>query len=152
MSVHERLAALGIEVPALSKPVAAYVPAVISGNLCYASGQTPTVNGVLQFKGKLGRDVSLEEGCQAARLAALNCVAELQGAVGSLERVKRIVKVNGYVASAEGFGEQPKVVNGASELLEAVFGERGKHARAAVGVAELPFGAPVEIELIAEVE
>ena len=146
-----RLAELGIVIPQLPPPVAVYVPAVRTGRIVYASGQTPTVDGVLQAKGKLGEGVTVEEGARAARLAALNCLAEIRGLLGSLDAVSRVVRVTGFVASAPGFGEQPYVINGASELMEQVFGDAGRHARSAIGVAELPFGAPVEVELIVEV-
>ncbi len=151
-SVSENLKKMGITVPIAPAPVAAYLPARRTGNLVYASGQTPTVEGKLLWCGKVGSDLTVEEGYSAARLAALNCLAELEAALGSLDRVDKIVKVNGYVNSAEGFGEQPKVVNGASELLEALFGEAGRHARTSIGVSALPGGAPVEIELIVEVK
>jgi len=151
MSAERRLADLGITVPTLPPPVASYVPAVRTGRLVFASGQTPTIGGVLQVRGKLGDGVSVEEGHRAARLAALNCLAEVRGLLGSLDAVSRVVRLTGYVASAPGFGEQPAVVNGASQLIEEVFGDAGRHARSAIGVAELPFGAPVEIELIVEV-
>lgn len=151
-SFEARVRELGIEVPTLPPPVAAYVPAARTGNLVYASGQTPTIDGVLQVRGKLGADLTVEEGQAAARLAALNCVAEVRGSLGSLDTVVRIVRLTGYVASAPGFGDQPAVMNGASRLLEEIFGEAGRHARSAVGVAELPGGAPVEVELIVEVE
>jgi len=151
MSAERRLADLGITVPTLPPPVAAYVPAVRTGRIVYASGQTPTIDGVLQVRGKLGDGVSVEEGRGAARLAALNCLAEVRGLLGSLDDVSRVVRLTGYVASAPGFGEQPAVMNGASQLIEEVFGEAGRHARSAIGVAELPFGAPVEVELIIEV-
>lgn len=151
MSAERRLADLGITVPTLPPPVASYVPAVRTGRLVFASGQTPTIDGVLQVRGKLGDGVSVEEGHRAARLAALNCLAEVRGLLGSLDAVSRVVRLTGYVASAPGFGEQPAVVNGASQLIEEVFGDAGRHARSAIGVAELPFGAPVEIELIVEV-
>jgi enamine deaminase RidA (YjgF/YER057c/UK114 family) len=151
MSAERRLADLGITVPTLPPPVASYVPAVRSGQLVFASGQTPTIDGVLQVRGKLGDDVSVEEGQGAARLAALNCLAEVRGLLRSLDAVSRVVRLTGYVASAPGFGAQPAVINGASELIEEVFGEAGRHARSAIGVAELPFGAPVEVELIVEV-
>ncbi len=151
MSAERRLADLGITVPTLPPPVAAYVPAVRTGRLVYASGQTPTIDGVLQVRGKLGAGISVEEGQRAARLAALNCLAEVRGLLGSLDAVSRVVRLTGYVASAPGFGEQPAVMNGASQLIEEVFGEAGRHARSAIGVAELPFGAPVEVELIVEV-
>jgi enamine deaminase RidA (YjgF/YER057c/UK114 family) len=151
MSAERRLTDLGIAIPMLPPPVAAYVPAVRTGRLVYASGQTPTIDGVLQIRGKLGDAISVEEGRGAARLAALNCLAEVRGLLGSLDAISRVVRLTGYVASAPGFGEQPAVMNGASQLLEEVFGEAGRHARSAIGVAELPFGAPVEVELIVEV-
>lgn len=151
MSAERRLADLGITVPTLPPPVASYVPAVRTGRLVFASGQTPTIDGVLQVSGKLGDSVSVEDGQRAARLAALNCLAEVRGLLGSLDAVSRVVRLTGYVASAPGFGAQPAVINGASQLIEEVFGEAGRHARAAIGVAELPFGAPVEVDLIVEV-
>lgn len=151
MSAERRLADLGITVPTLPSPVAAYLPAVRTGRLVFASGQTPTIDGVLQVRGKLGDGISVEEGHRAARLAALNCLAEVRGLLGSLDAVSRVVRLTGYVASAPGFGEHPAVINGASQLIEEVFGEAGRHARSAIGVAELPFGAPVEVELIVEV-
>ena len=149
-SAEARVRELGIQIPTLPPPVAIYVPAARTGDLVFASGQTPTVDGVLQVQGKLGGEVSIEQGQQAARLAALNCVAEVRGLLGSLDRVARIVRLTGFVASATGFAQQPAVVNGASQLIEEVFGEAGRHARSAIGVAELPGGAPVEIELIVE--
>jgi enamine deaminase RidA (YjgF/YER057c/UK114 family) len=151
MSHEQRLSELGIEVPVLPPPVASYVPAVRTGNLVYTSGQTPTIGGRLTIAGKVGSELTVEEGKVAARLAALNCLAEIRGLLGSLDPVTRVVKLNGYVASATGFGDQPRVINGASELIEQVFGAAGRHARAAIGVAELPAGAPVEIELVVEV-
>jgi enamine deaminase RidA (YjgF/YER057c/UK114 family) len=151
MSYEAQVKALGLSIPQTPRPAANYVPAVQSGNLIFASGQTPTVEGKLSVKGKLGREVSIEQGQQAARVALLNCLAAVRSITGSLDAIKRIVKLNGYVASAEGFGAQPQVVNGASLLLEEIFGDAGKHARASIGVAELPGGAPVEVELIVEV-
>ncbi len=151
MSFEERLEELGLKIPTLPPPVANYVPAVRSGNLVFASGQTPTVDGVLVVAGKVGADLTVEQGQAAARLAAVNCLAELRSSLGSLDAVSRVVKLTGYVASAPGFGEQPAVVNGASQLIQEVFGAAGQHARAALGVAELPAGAPVEVELIVEV-
>ncbi|GHO54547.1 RidA family protein [Ktedonobacter robiniae] len=151
MSFEERVKELGFTMPELPKPAFSYVPAVQVGKLVFASGQTPTVAGKLTIQGKLGREVSIEQGQEAARLAVLNCLAEVRGLTGSLDAIVRIVKLNGYVASAEGFTEQPRVINGASTLLEEIFGETGKHARAALGVAELPAGAPVEVEMVVEV-
>jgi enamine deaminase RidA (YjgF/YER057c/UK114 family) len=151
MSFEARIRELGITLPETPKPVANYVPAVRAGNLIFASGQTPTVEGRLMMKGKLGRDLSIEQGQEAARVALLNILAAVRSSAGTLDAIKRIVKLNGWVASAEGFVNQPQVVNGASLLLEEIFGDVGKHARAAIGVAELPSGAPVELELIVEV-
>jgi enamine deaminase RidA (YjgF/YER057c/UK114 family) len=151
MSFEARIRELGLTIPETPRPVANFVPAVQVGNLIFASGQTPTVSGMLIMKGKLGRDLSIEQGQEAARQALLNILAAVRSLTGTLDAIKRIVKLNGWVASAEGFGSQPQVVNGASLLLEEIFGDAGKHARAAIGVAELPSGAPVELELIVEV-
>ncbi|MDV2477483.1 RidA family protein [Rhodococcus zopfii] len=145
-----RLAELGIELPPVAAPVAAYVPAVRTGDHVYTSGQLPFVDGKLQLTGKVGDAVTAEDAKAAARIAALNALAAIDGLVG-LDNVVRIVKVVGFVASADGFTGQPGVVNGASEFLGEVFGDAGVHARSAVGVAELPLAAPVEVELIAEV-
>ena len=147
----ERLAALGLTLPPVAPPVAAYVPAVRTGTYVYTSGQLPTVNGKLPAVGKVGAEVSAEDAAGMARTCALNALAAAASAAGGLEAIRRIVKVTGFVASAPGFSGQPQVINGASELLIEVFGEDGKHARSAIGVAELPLNAPVEVELIAEV-
>ncbi len=147
----ERLKELGITLPEVARPVAAYVPAVRVGDFVYVSGQIPLVDGNLAFVGKVGADITPDAAKDAARTCAINCLAALASVGGGIDNVKRIVKVTGFVASAPGFTGQPGVVNGASELFQDVFGEAGKHARAAVGVAELPLGAPVEVELIAEV-
>jgi enamine deaminase RidA (YjgF/YER057c/UK114 family) len=152
MSFEARLKELGLTLPETPRPVANYVPAVQVGNLVFVSGQVPTVASQLLSKGKLGREVSIEQGQEAARAALLNSLSAVRSLTGSLDAVRRIVKLNGWVASAEGFGNQPQVVNGASLLLEEIFGEAGKHARAAIGVAELPYGAPVELELVVEVQ
>lgn len=144
-----RLAELGIEMPAVTAPVAAYVPAVRSGSQVFTSGQLPFVDGALPATGKVGGEVSPEEAKGYARTAALNALAAVHDFVG-IDSVERIVKVVGFVASAEGFTAQPSVINGASELLGEIFGEAGQHARSAVGVAELPLGTPVEVELIVE--
>ena len=148
MSIQQRLAALGIELPAPPKPVAAYVPAVTAGGMVYVSGQLPSAAGQVKYAGKVGADVTPEDGYQAARLCAINALSVLQGEVGDLERVARIVRVGGFVNSAPGFTAQPQVINGASELLGEVFGDAGRHARAAVGVSELPLNAAVEVELL----
>ncbi|RZL74338.1 MAG: RidA family protein [Rhodococcus sp. (in: high G+C Gram-positive bacteria)] len=146
-----RLTDLGISLPSVVPPVAAYVPAVRTGNYVYTSGQLPIVEGKLTHVGKLGAEVSADDAKAAARTCALNALAAVDALVG-IDSVVRIVKVVGFVASAEGFTGQPGVVNGASEFLGEVFGDAGAHARSAVGVAELPLGAPVEVELIAEVQ
>jgi enamine deaminase RidA (YjgF/YER057c/UK114 family) len=146
----ERLAALGLTLPPVAAPVAAYVPAVRTGMYVYTSGQLPTVDGKLPAVGKVGDEVSAQDAAGMARTCALNALAAAASAVGGLAGIRRIVKVTGFVASAPGFGGQAQVINGASELLIEVFGEDGKHARSAIGVAELPLNAPVEVELIAE--
>ncbi|MEW6031368.1 MAG: RidA family protein [Bacillota bacterium] len=149
--IAKRLKELGIDLPEVPRPVAAYVPAVRSGSHVYVSGQLPLVDGKPVVTGKVGGDVSVEKAREAARVCAVNALAALASVVGDLDQVSRIVKVTGFVASAPGFTGQPAVVNGASELLREVFGSAGEHARAAVGVAELPLGVPVEVEMIAEV-
>lgn len=149
-SAKARLAELGIELPAVVKPLAAYVPAVRTGNLVYTAGQLPMQDGKLAGAGKVGAEVSPEDGKELARLCALNALAAVDSLVG-IDAVTQVVKVVGFVASAPGFSGQPGVVNGASELLAEVFGDRGAHARSAVGVAELPLDAPVEVELVVEV-
>lgn len=150
MGYEERMKSLGIDLPATPRPVAAYVPAVVAGNLVYTSGQLPFVEGKLEFTGRLGVDLTVEEGARAARICALNALAAVRGAIGSLDRVRRIVKLTGYVAGGDGFAEQPQVMNGASLLLGEVFGEAGAHARSALGTNGLPLNAPVELELIVE--
>ena len=145
-----RLSALGLSLPKVVPPVAAYVPAVRSGAHVYVSGQLPMVDGVLPVTGKVGAEVTPEQGRELAARCALNALAAIDDLVG-LEAVVQVVKVTGFVASAPGFTGQPAVLNGASELFGEVFGEAGRHARAAVGVAELPLGAPVEVEVIVEV-
>ena len=146
-----RLAELGIELPEVVAPLAAYVPAVRTGNLVYTAGQLPMVAGELSVTGKVGAEVTPEEGKTMARVCALNALAAVHSLVG-IDAVTRVVKVVGFVASTPGFHGQPGVVNGASELLGEVFGEAGVHARSAVGVSELPLDAPVEVELIVEVK
>ncbi|GAA5165015.1 RidA family protein [Amycolatopsis dongchuanensis] len=150
MSWSQRLAELGITLPGVAAPVAAYVPAVRSGAQVFTSGQLPFVEGELAATGKVGGEVSPEEAKRHARTCVLNALAAVDALVG-IDSVVRVVKVVGFVASAEGFTGQPAVVNGASEVLGEIFGEAGAHARSAVGVAELPLGSPVEVELIVEV-
>jgi enamine deaminase RidA (YjgF/YER057c/UK114 family) len=156
VSVGARLAALGLSLPPVPPPVAAYVPAVRSGDLIWTSGQLPLVGGVLEATGKVGPAagdgvIGPELATELARTCALNALAAIAAQLGSLDRVRRIVKVVGYVASTPDFTGQSLVVNGASELLGALFGDRGAHARSAVGVAVLPLDAPVEIELVAQI-
>jgi enamine deaminase RidA (YjgF/YER057c/UK114 family) len=148
MPFDEKLRQLGIELPPPPKPVATYVPAVRAGDLLFVSGVLPFMDGKLTCEGKLGRDLTVEQGYEAARIAALNALAIVRSRTGTLDRVKQIVKLVGHVASAEGFVQQPAVVNGASDLLVQLFGEAGRHARVAVGAAQLPLNAPVELELI----
>jgi len=150
MSAADRLAALGLELPKTATPLGAYVPAVRSGQHVYVSGQLPLVGGELAVTGKVGADVSVEQARDLAARCALNALAAIDALVG-LDNVVKVVKVTGFVASAGGFTGQPGVLNGASDLFGAVFGEAGRHVRSAVGVAELPLGAPVEVEVIVEV-
>ena len=150
MSWLARLAELGVVLPPVATPAGAYLPAVRSGSLVFTSGQLPLVNGVLAATGKLSAEIDVARGQELARACALNALAAVDDLVG-LDAVVRVVKVVGFVASAPGFTAQPVVLNGASELLGELFGEAGAHARSAVGVAELPLGAPVEVELIVEV-
>ena len=147
----EKLAELGLKLPEVAAPVAAYIPVLRSGNLVYTSGQLPMVEGALPMIGKVGDQVSPEDAKALAQRCALNALAAVKSEIGDLAKVKRIVKVVGFVASAPDFTGQPGVINGASELLGAVFGEAGRHARSAVGVAVLPLDAPVEVELTVEV-
>lgn len=152
MSAEARLRELGIDLPAAPAPVASYVPFRISGNVVYVSGQVPIADGKLTHTGLVGRDVLLEDAQADARQCALNVLAQLRAAAGSLDNVARLLKVTVFVASSEGFHAQPAVANGASDLFVEVFGENGRHARSAVGVAALPLHATVEIEAIAELQ
>lgn len=147
----ERLAALGLELPEVVKPVAAYIPAARTGNLVYTSGQVPMRDGKLIAAGKLGAEVSAETGIECARQCALNALAAVKAEIGDLGSVRRVVKVLAFIASTPDFTGQPQIANGASELLGQLFGEAGAHARSAVGVPVLPLDAPVEVELIVEV-
>jgi enamine deaminase RidA (YjgF/YER057c/UK114 family) len=150
VDAYARLAELGLTLPTVVPPLASYVPAVQSGNYVYVSGQLPMVEGKLPQTGKVGAEVTTEEATELAKVCALNALAAIESLVG-LGRLVKIVKVTGFVASAPGFTGQPAVLNGASNLFGEVLGEQGRHARSAVGVAELPLGAPVEVEVIAEV-
>lgn len=150
-AIEQRLAELGLSVPELVPPVAAYQPAVVADGVVYISGQLPLVDGKLPHSGKVGAEVSAEQAYDLARTCGLNLIAALKHAVGDLDRITRIAKVGGFVASAPDFTGQPQVINGTSELLAEVFGEVGQHARSAVGVAVLPMDTPVEVDLIAHI-
>jgi len=150
MTIEQKLAELGLELPSVAAPAGAYVPAVISGNLVFTAGQIPLVDGVMMATGKVGNEISPEFAKEIAQRCALNALAAIKSVLGDLSRVKRVVKVVGFVASTPEFTGQPGVLNGASELLGKVFGDAGLHARSAVGVASLPLDAPVEVELIVE--
>jgi len=152
MGAEARLKELGIVLPPQATPLANYVPGVRVGNLLYLSGHGPEREGRPTARGKLGRDLSVEEGYAVAREVGLNLLGSARSLLGSLDRVERVVKVLGMVNSVDGFGAQPKVINGFSDLMVEVFGDRGRHARSAVGMAELPMGIPVEIEMILEVQ
>jgi enamine deaminase RidA (YjgF/YER057c/UK114 family) len=150
MSVTERLAELGIAIPEVAKPVASYVPAMVTGNLVFTAGQLPFINGTLPATGKVGVTVSAEDAQGFARTAVLNALAAVETAIGSVDRITRVVKLVVFVASEPTFTGQPSVANGASDLLVEIFGDAGRHARSAVGVAVLPLDAPVELELVVE--
>ena len=152
MTVEEKLASLNVKLPPAPQPIGAYVPAVRTGRLVFLAAQIPTKDGKPFVTGKLGAGLTVDSVGEAVRLATVNALAALKSVVGDLDKVTRVVKLTGYVASAPGFTEQPEVLNHASKLLLAAFGERGRHARAAVGVAELPRGVPVELDLVFEVE
>ncbi len=148
----ERLKELGIELPVIPKPLASYVPGKVAGKYVYTSGQLPSVNGVLTYKGKPGVDISEEEAIKAASVSAINCVAVISSLAGGIDNIDEIVKLTVFVNSPEGYGDQPKIANGASDLLLEIFGEKGRHARSAVGVTSLPLNAVVEIEMIAKIK
>lgn len=147
-----KLETMGLKLPPVPKPVAAYVPAVMVDKYIYTSGQLPMVEGKLEFQGKVGSELTENQGYAAAKICAINCLSAVREMAGSLDNVERIVKVTGFVNSAPGFANQPKVINGASELLGEIFGEAGRHARSAVGVSELPLGAAAEVELVVKIK
>jgi enamine deaminase RidA (YjgF/YER057c/UK114 family) len=151
MDIEKKLKELGISLPAPPKPVANYVPAVRAGNLLFVSGHGPYNDGKTIISGKLGKELTVEEGYKTARNVALNCLASVKATLGDLNKVKRVVKLLGMVNCTEDFKDQPKVINGASDLLVEVFGDAGRHARSAVGMQSLPNGIPVEIEMVLEV-
>ncbi len=152
MLVEKKIEELGLELPNAPIPVGAYIPVQICGNIAYLSGQTSRINGIRRYLGKVGAEVSEEEAYLSARDACLNCLAALKAAIGDLDKVSKTLKIVGFVNSAPGFNQQPKAINGASDLLHELYGENGKHARSAVGVAELPFNASVELEMIIELK
>ncbi len=152
MGYEEKIKELGFELPEAPKPLASYVPTVRTGNLIFTAGQVPIIDGELKYSGKICDLGTIEDGVRAAQISVLNCLSVIKAEIGTLDKIKRIVKITVFVNSAEGFTDQPKVANGASDLLVQIFGDAGKHARSAVGVNELPINASVEIEMIAEVE
>lgn len=147
----EKIIELGIEIPEAPKPLASYVPAVKSGNFIFTSGQLPIKNGKLFYTGKVGESITEDEAIKAAELCAVNCLSAAKTIVKSLDDIKRVVKVVVFVASSKDFNSQPKIANGASDLIVKIFGDFGKHSRSAVGVSELPLNAPIEVEMIFEV-
>ena len=150
MRVEQELEKIGFTLQ-MPKPVAAYIPAVRTGNLVFTAGQGPMLDGVPNFTGKLGRELTEEQGYQAARLCVVNCLACVKSLIGDLDKVEQVVKLLGFVASVDGFTRQPWVMNGASELLITLYGERGKHARSAIGTNQLPLDIPVEVEIVVQV-
>jgi enamine deaminase RidA (YjgF/YER057c/UK114 family) len=155
MKIEEKLAEMGLSLPPAPTPVANYIPAVRSGNLLFVSGHGPAYvkDGKIEYiRGKLGRDLNVEQGYEAAKHVMLNILQSIKGVIGDLDKVRRVVKLLGFVNCTEDFPDQPKVINGASDLLVALYGDQGRHARSAVGMQQLPFGIAVEIELIVEVE
>ena len=148
----EKIKQMGITIPETVKPLAAYIPAMRVGNLVMTSGQVPISDGAVIYSGKVGKDLSEEEGKEAAKLCALNCLSAIKSVIVNLDKIKRVVKLTVFVSSAEGFTAQPKVANGASEFIVEIFGDAGKHVRSAVGVSELPLNSAVEIEMIVEVQ
>lgn len=149
--IEEKLKKLNITIPVAPKPLASYIPVTRVGNLVFTAGQIPLENGILKFKGKISKDIDLETGKEAAKLCAINCLSVIKSEIGDLDKIKKIVKVTVFVNSADGFTDQPKVANGASDLLVELFEEKGKHVRSAVGVNELPIDASVEVEMIVEI-
>jgi len=150
--IEQKIKELGYTLPETTKPLAAYIPAIKAGESVYTSGQVPIVSGKLKYKGKIGSDLSVEDGQKAAIICALNGLSAIKGVVGDLNKIEQIIKVTVFVNSASGFTDQPKVANGASEFLGSVFGDAGIHTRSAVGVSELPINSAVEIEMIVKVK
>ncbi len=152
MKIEKRIEEMGLTLPDVPAPLAAYVPGQKGGRFIFTAGQLPIQGGELKYKGKLGQDYSVEEGHEAAKIAFLNCLGVIKKIVGDLDKVKQVVKINGFVNSVPDFTDQPKVLNGASELCVELFGKKGEHARAAVGSISLPMGAAVEVEMIVEIQ
>jgi len=150
--IEKKIEELGLILPEPPQPLAAYVPALLAGDLVFTAGQIPVSKGHLKYTGKLGADVTLEEGKKAAEICALNCLSAVKGVIGELKRIEQVIKLSVFVNSADGFTDQPAVANGASELMEKIFGQNGMHARSAVGVNELPKNASVEIEMIVKIK
>ena len=148
----EKIKQMGFTIPEVVKPLAAYIPAMQVGNLVMTSGQVPISAGTVKYIGKVGKDLSEEEGKAAAKLCVLNCLSAVKSVIGNLDKIKRVLKLTVFVNSAEGFTAQPKVANGASEFIGEIFGDAGKHVRSAVGVSELPLNSAVEIEMIVEIQ
>lgn len=151
MEVEAKLEKMGLKLPEVRTPAFNYIPTRRSGNILYVSGHGPFQDGKLAYRGKVGRELTVEQGADAARITMINCLASVKAAIGDLDKVTQVLKLLGMVASEEGFGQQPLVINGASDLLVELYGDRGKHARSAVGLFMLPGGMPVEIEMILEV-
>ena len=151
-SIEDKLKEMGLELPAVARPLAAYVPAVQCGGFVYTSGQLPLVKGELAYRGKVGRDCTEEDARAAAKICALNCLAAVRDLIGPLDRIERIVKLVGFVNCVDSFAMQPKVMNGASEFLSELFGDKGQHARSAVGTNALPLDSPVEVELVVKIK
>ena len=150
--IEEKISQLGFTLPAAPKPLASYIPAVKAGNLVFTAGQLPIKDGSLVFKGKLGKDLSEDEGKKAAQLCVLNCLSAIKAVIGDLDNIEQIIKLTVFVSSAVGYRDQPKIANGASDFLAQVFGDNGKHARSAVGVSELPMNSPIEIDMIVKIK
>lgn len=150
--IEDKITELGYKLPEAPKPLAAYVPAIKVDNLVFTSGQLPTENGELKYKGKVGAQVNEEDGVKAAEICVLNCLSVIKSVAGSLDNIEQVIKLTAFVNGADYFTGQPKIANGASELLTKIYGDKGKHARSAVGVSELPLDAPVEIEMIVKVK
>ncbi len=150
--IEKKIEELGLNLPEPPQPLAAYVPALLASDFVFTAGQIPIYKGQLKYTGKLGADVTLDEGKKAAEICALNCLSAVKGVIGELKRIEQVIKLTVFVNSAEGFTDQPAVANGASELMEKIFGQNGMHARSAVGVNELPKNASVEIEMIVKIK